>query len=144
MLYLGRAPRTKETLLDFLKWRRVTRHPLVFHGLTGSQRTPGLGHHTRRCLTRVTYLAIRGSRDSYSAFTCPTTNWESLRIISLSTYIVVANSIPARMASYSDSLFEALKPNRIACSILSPPWDLNYRPMSALVCRDAQSTLRIH
>ena len=25
----------------FLKWRRVTRHPLVFCGLTGSQRTPG-------------------------------------------------------------------------------------------------------
>ena len=43
VLYLGRAPRTKETLADFLKWRRVTRHPLVFHGLTGSQRTPGFG-----------------------------------------------------------------------------------------------------
>ena len=41
VLYLGRALRTKETLPDFLKWRRVTRHPLVFHGLTGSQRTPG-------------------------------------------------------------------------------------------------------
>ena len=41
VLYLGRAPRTKETLPDFLKWLRVTRHPLVFHGLTGSQRTPG-------------------------------------------------------------------------------------------------------
>ena len=40
VLYLGRAPRTKETLPDFLKWRRVTRHPLVFRGLTGSQRTP--------------------------------------------------------------------------------------------------------
>ena len=38
-----RAPRTKETLPDFLKWRRVTRHPLVFRGLTGSQRTPGFG-----------------------------------------------------------------------------------------------------
>ena len=24
VLYLGRAPRTKETLPDFLKWRRVT------------------------------------------------------------------------------------------------------------------------
>ena len=35
-LYLGRAPRTKETLPDFLKWRRVTRPPLVFRGLTGS------------------------------------------------------------------------------------------------------------
>ena len=43
VLYLGRAPRTKETLPDFLKWRRVTRHPLVFRGLTGSQRTPGFG-----------------------------------------------------------------------------------------------------
>ena len=40
---MGRAPRTKETLPDFLKWRRVTRHPLVFRGLTGSQRTPGFG-----------------------------------------------------------------------------------------------------
>ena len=40
VLYLGRAPRTKETLPDFLKWRRVTRPPLVFRGLTGSQRTP--------------------------------------------------------------------------------------------------------
>ena len=43
VLYLGRAPRTKETLPDFLKWRRVTRHPLVFRGLTGSQRTPEFG-----------------------------------------------------------------------------------------------------
>ena len=43
VLYLGRAPRTNETLPDFLKWRRVTRHPLVFRGLTGSQQTPGFG-----------------------------------------------------------------------------------------------------
>ena len=43
VLYLGRASRTKETLPDFLKWRRVTRHPLVFRGLTNSQRTPGFG-----------------------------------------------------------------------------------------------------
>ena len=43
VMYVGRAPRTKETLPNFLKWRRVTRHPLVFHGLTGSQRTPGIG-----------------------------------------------------------------------------------------------------
>ena len=41
VLYLGRAPRTKETLPYFLKWRRVTRPPLVFRVLTGSQRTPG-------------------------------------------------------------------------------------------------------
>ena len=38
---LGRAPRTKETLPDFRKWCRVTRHPRVFCGLTGCQRTPG-------------------------------------------------------------------------------------------------------
>ena len=43
VMYLGRAPRTKETLPDCLKWCRVTRHPLVFCGLTGSQRTPGFG-----------------------------------------------------------------------------------------------------
>ena len=40
VMYLGRAPRTKETLPYCLKWRRVTRYPLVFCGLTGSQRTP--------------------------------------------------------------------------------------------------------
>ena len=39
--YLGRAPHTKETLPDFLKWCRVTRRSLVFRGLTGSQWTPG-------------------------------------------------------------------------------------------------------
>ena len=43
VLYLGRVPRTKETLPDFLKWRRVTRHQLLFRGLTGSQRTPRFG-----------------------------------------------------------------------------------------------------
>ena len=41
VLYSGRAPRTKETLPDFHEWRWVTRHPLVFRGLTGSQRTLG-------------------------------------------------------------------------------------------------------
>ena len=54
VLYLGRAPRTKETLPDFLKWRRVTRPPLVFRGLTGSQRTPrfwGVTGELTRCLT---------------------------------------------------------------------------------------------
>ena len=43
VFHLCRAPRTKETLPYFLKWRRVTRHPLVFRGLTGSQRIPGFG-----------------------------------------------------------------------------------------------------
>ena len=41
VLYLGRAPRTKETLPDFRDKCLVTRHSRVFRGLTGSQRTPG-------------------------------------------------------------------------------------------------------
>ena len=41
VLYLGRAPRTKETRPDFLEICRVTRHSRVFRGLTDSQRTPG-------------------------------------------------------------------------------------------------------
>ena len=40
VLYLGRAPRTKETLPNFCEWCRVTRYPRVFRGLTGCQRTP--------------------------------------------------------------------------------------------------------
>ena len=40
VLYLGRAPRTKETLPDFREKCRDTRHLRVFCGLTGSQRTP--------------------------------------------------------------------------------------------------------
>ena len=43
ILYLGRAPRTKETLPDFREKCRVTRHSRAFRGLTGSQRTPGFG-----------------------------------------------------------------------------------------------------
>ena len=34
VLYLGRAPRTKETLPDFREECRVTRHSRVFRGLT--------------------------------------------------------------------------------------------------------------
>ena len=41
VLYLGRAPRTKETLLGFHEWCQVTRHSRVFRGLTGCQWTPG-------------------------------------------------------------------------------------------------------
>ena len=40
VLYLGRAPCTKETLPDFREWSRVTRRPLIFRGLMGCQRTP--------------------------------------------------------------------------------------------------------
>ena len=52
VLYLGRALHIKETLPDFLKWRRVTRHPLVFRGLTDSQRTPGFWGVTRHPRSR--------------------------------------------------------------------------------------------
>ena len=57
VLYLGRALRTKETLPYFLKWRRVTRHPLVFLGLTGSQRTLGFGaSHCRLFIREIVRL----------------------------------------------------------------------------------------
>ena len=39
VLYLGRAPRRKETLPDFREKCQVTRHSLVFRELTGSKRT---------------------------------------------------------------------------------------------------------
>ena len=47
MLFLGRAPRTKETLPNFCEWCLVTRHLRVSHGLTGCQRTPRFWGVTR-------------------------------------------------------------------------------------------------
>ena len=41
--FLGRALRTRETLLDFRESCRVARHSRVFRGLTSSQQTPGNG-----------------------------------------------------------------------------------------------------
>ena len=98
----------------------------------------------KRCLTRDTYFSIWGSCNSYSLFTCSTTNRESLQIRSFSTDIVAASSILARMTSYYDSLLEALKPKRIACSTFSPVEYLSCKPMPAPVFRDAPSTLRTH
>ena len=43
VLYLGRAPHTKETLPDFREKCRVTLHSRVLRGLTGSQQTLGFG-----------------------------------------------------------------------------------------------------
>ena len=80
-------------------------------------------------LTREAYFVIRGSLDSNSALTCPTTNYESLQIKRLSAPTTSASSRPAIMASYSDSLLEALKPKRTACSILSPVGEINCRPI---------------
>ena len=52
VLYLGRAPRTQETLPDFHEKCRVTRHSGVFRGLTGSQRTIGLGRHNKAAIRK--------------------------------------------------------------------------------------------
>ena len=61
VLYLGRAPRTKETLPDFLKWCRVTRRPLLFRGLTGSQTDPRvLGRHS--LVSELRYTNTLGAR----------------------------------------------------------------------------------
>ena len=67
------------------------------------------------CLTREAYFAIRGSLDSNSTLTCHTTNCESLQFKRLLAPTASASSSPAIMASYSDSLLEALKPKRTAC-----------------------------
>ena len=55
-----------------------------------------------------------------------------------------ASSSPDIMASYSDSLLEALKPKQTACSILSPVGEVNCRPISAPKCLEAPSTQRVH
>ena len=96
------------------------------------------------CLTREAYFAIRGSLDSNSALTCPTTSCESLRIERLSAPTASASSRPAIMASYSNSLLEALKPKRTAYSILSPIGEVNCKRMSAPDCLEAPSTQRVH
>ena len=53
VLYLGRAPRTKETLPDFREKCRVTRHSRVFRGLTGSQQTSGFWGVTHKLQPNV-------------------------------------------------------------------------------------------
>ena len=55
---LGRAPCTKETLPDFHEWCRVTRHPRVFCGLTGYQRTPGFWGVIETCCIKSDVLAL--------------------------------------------------------------------------------------
>ena len=94
--------------------------------------------------TRETYFAIRGSRDSNSSLTCPTTNWESLLTRSLPENKAAASSSPARMTSYSDSLFEALNSSWMAYSILSSDGDFNCKPTLTPVCLDAPSIFNVH
>ena len=61
VMCLGRAPRTKETLPNFLKWRRVSRHPLVFRGLTVSQRTPEFGVSHIACRLNMYFILLDGN-----------------------------------------------------------------------------------
>ena len=96
------------------------------------------------CLTREAYFSIRGSLDSNSALTCPTTSCESLRIKRRLAPTASASSSPAIMASYSDSLLEALKPKWMACSILSLVGEVNCRPIPDPECLEAPSTRRVH
>ena len=114
---------------------------LEFLGMCSSFHT---GNLLRRCFTQDTYFAIRGSRDLNSSLTFPTTNWESLLTRSLLVDKAVSSSSPARMASYSDSLLEALNPSRMACSILSSDGDFNCKPTLAPVCLDAPLIFSVH
>ena len=98
----------------------------------------------KRYFTWDTYFSIRGSRDLNSSLTCPTTNWESLWTRRLPTDKVAASSSPAKMASYFDSLIEALNPSQIACSILFPGGDFKCKLIPAPVCLDAPSMLSVH
>ena len=80
VLYLGRDPPTKETLPDFRENGRVTRQSLVFRGLTGSQRTPGIG---------ASQLGIRASVYEYlgsSVWVSITTRWFDVEYRYMETY----------------------------------------------------------
>ena len=96
------------------------------------------------CLTKEAYFSIRGSLDSNFALTCPMTSCELLQIKRILAPTTSASSSLAIMASYSDSLLEALKPKRTACSILSPVGEVNCRPIPAPDCLEAPSTQRVH
>ena len=51
---LDRAPHTKEILLDFHEWCRVTRHPRIFCRLTD----PVLGRHRDLATYHALYIAL--------------------------------------------------------------------------------------
>ena len=85
-------------------------------------------------LIRHTYLAMRWCCVSYSPFTCPTTSWESLCMMIFSEDTEITRSIPARIASYSASLLDAGKYNRIAYSIISSVRALSCKSTPAPIC----------
>ena len=63
VLYLGRAPRTKETLPDFREKCRVTQHSRAFRGLTGSQQTPGFWGVTGAKVDSLDEVDVRFSQN---------------------------------------------------------------------------------
>ena len=95
-------------------------------------------------LTREAYFSIRGSLDSNSALNCPTTSYESLRINRLLAHTASASSSPTIMASYPDSLLEALKPKPTACLTISPVGEVNCSLIPAPDCLEVPSTQRVH
>ena len=90
-LYLGRAPRTKETLPDFLESSRVTRHSRVFRGLTGCQRTPGFWGVT---MCGLTYPLQSSNCSSSSLFLShEKRNRKQTKVLSKKFYLLRSSNI---------------------------------------------------
>ena len=75
---LGRAPGTKETLLDFHEWCWVTRNPRVFRGLTDCQRTPGVWG-----VTAIVFLGENGNNRSLLTY--------GLTLFSFTVFVILKN-----------------------------------------------------
>ena len=91
------------------------------------------------CLTRLACLTMLWSRISYSLFTCPTSSWESLHMMSFSEDTDFTRSIQAKIISNSVSLLYAGKSSCMASSILSLVRALSCKPTPAPVWRKAPS-----
>lgn len=66
---------------------------------------------------------------AYSLVSWSATNWESKLMTRFCTPSIFAIFKPTMKASYSDSLLEAIKPSRTACSITLPYGDLSTIPI---------------
>lgn len=78
-----------------------------------------------KSFTSSRYASIRSSLASYSPWNWLVTSWESLCAFIALIPMPKASLMPARRASYSDSLLEALNPSRNDCSITSPVGEVN-------------------
>ena len=105
VLDLGKAPRTKETLSDFREGCRVTRHPRVFRGLTGCQRTP-----RDWGVTKSDQLDIIGYSDSDFA-RCQ----DSRRSTSSYIYMLVGGAISWKSAKHTLIASSTMATEFIAC-----------------------------